>query len=206
MGKKEKDIKRQNDNFYKEYNFTRDDKKERLIEDEEDKETEKHKQVEAGFENMLSNMKLRMLEYVTHQGLPLCQKLDDTNIENYISHILNGCPRAITHIDVEDYTEVIMTQPSPGEHLNTLYEIDKIQQDIDEIIKNTITKLGEFDIFKEYINHAYSNNPYKILEESRLFPVLRKRMIKMSGSVEKYNEWVYRVGAYEYRKLEESIK
>jgi hypothetical protein len=208
MGKKEKDIKRQNDDFYKEYNYVIDEKKEHLVEDEKQKVINHNHQLDNNFETMVSNIKLRMLEYVDHQGLPICQTLEDLNLENYITYVLNGCPRVIS-IQVDDEPEQKEAPISPctnDEYRAILNDVDCIQRDIDISLQDIVTNLGEYDIFTEYIKSNYPDNPDKILEKNLLFPILKKRLIKLSGGVEKYNNWVNRVGLYEYRKIKQTMK
>jgi hypothetical protein len=210
MGKKEKDIKRQNDEFYKQYNYIRDDKKERLIEDENQKAENKDNRIESEFERMIIHMKLALLEYVDHQGLPLCETLDDTNLENYVTHVLNGCPRAIRVTEDDEVAEADKptkpTKSSPEELCKTIVEIEELQEEIDMVVTDTVRKLGENDIFNEYIKNTYPDDPNKIFEEQTLYPVLRKRLIKLSGSVEKYNNWVNRLGVYEYENIKQKMK
>lgn len=204
MGKKEKEIKRQTDQFYKEYNYIRDDKKECMEEDENQKLIDKEENSMLHFDNLLLNIKHKLLDYVDHRGLPICEKLDDTNIANYVLHLINGCPTSISNTMVEEpIVECgVVKKMKDNENLLDLDEIDKLQAEIDSGINSMVTKLGEFDIFQEYIKHAYPDNPSKILEERILLPLLRRRMIKISGSVDKYNEWVNRIGLYEYKKIE----
>jgi hypothetical protein len=205
MGKKEKDIKRQNDDFYKEYNYIRDDKKDMAEEDMIVYEENKAELQDDKFDDMLLTIKRNILEYVDHQGLPLCEKLDDVNLETYVNYVLSGCPvkintshNEILEENVGDNFDIDVC----NNNIKTLTsEIDKIQSEINNTKEAAITKLGEHDIFLEYIKSVYPDDPDMFFKESTIFPLLRKRMIKMSGNIEKYNDWVTRVGSYEYKKL-----
>jgi hypothetical protein len=121
--------------------------------------------------------------------------------------VLNGCPRAIRA--EEEVVEAVVDKPtksSPEELCKTIVEIEELQEEIDMIVNDTVRKLGENDIFNEYIKNTYPDDPNKIFEEQTLYPVLRKRLIKLSGSVEKYNIWVNRLGLYEYEKIKQKLK
>jgi hypothetical protein len=213
MGKKEKEIKHEISEYNKKINYVRDYKKEQLVEDELMEIQNKKERNESNFDNMLLNIKRNIMEYVDHQGLPICQTLNDTNIENYAVHILRGCPKPFENSVVDERIEtndekqidVFDIETSKTNTLTMTSEINELQHDIEIIKKETITRMGEHDIFKEYIQHAYAGIPNKIDEEKKLFPLLRKRMIKMSGGIDKYNNWVNRIGLYEYKKAEHLI-
>lgn len=95
MGKKEKNIKKLNTEYYNEQN--RDEKDFNSFKSEEDirfKQELELENKEYKFNKVVNNVKKNMFEYIDHQGLALLENLNHENLENYVQFVINGCPKS----------------------------------------------------------------------------------------------------------------
>jgi len=89
MGKKEQVIKTLNKEYHNEVNAEEHDEMYYINmeniryneQQEEDKACEK-------FDTTVASIKEKLTEYIEYHGLPLCQKLNYSNLENYINYVV----------------------------------------------------------------------------------------------------------------------
>ena len=196
MGKKEKDIAKQNSDYYKEVN------EEWNFEEDEDDilqyENNLLSEIENGrLDNVVYDVKKELLNYVSQESLPLCENLDLINLENYINFILCGCPirkqklsKIVKPIVKNDYYEVV-----------TIEEMRVIEEDIKNIKQNIIQTLGE-----DFLLNAY-NTELRVVSTKKgktcidvLLLNFRKSCIKKVGA-NVYWDKVDLIGCTEYDRL-----
>lgn len=212
MGKKEKKIKQLNSEFYKIYNSvntpkiyteTREEILDRIHE-------EKIEQEERKFDNVVKQINDELLEYVDQQGLSLLENktLFIINLHNYIDF----CTQNASNIKSKTLSNTKETrdqleqeQDEEPSYLENNEEIS--EEELTQLRKNTIIKLGEFEIFKDYITHNIKKKERgeALLDEKNITNKLRNELIKIAGT-EEYYKHVNILGEYEYKLIEERLE
>jgi hypothetical protein len=196
MGKKEKEISKKNAEYYKEVNDLFDDCRENefdIIQYENDLELECNQRL---FDDVVNDIQKGLLQYSSEESLPLCEKLDLINLENFVNYLLCGCPatrKIEKRIDIETQS-IEIKYPD----IQTKYTIDEIESEIKDIKNKIIDNLGE-DLLLNLYNKEMKNE----LKQGQKFievhlPKFRVMSIKNVG-VFTYWKTVYSYGLKEYK-------
>lgn len=200
MGKKEKEISKQNAEYYKEVNECYDDTRENeydIIQYENDLQIEADQTL---FDDVVSDIQKGLMQYATEESLPLCENLDLINLENYINFLLCGCPATRKKIErIEPEHEVDYNDYIEPEIENEDKTADEIEDDIKNIKTKIIESLGEELLLASYNKDlkASQKQGQKLIELS--LSNFRKLSIKTAG-VFLYWKTVYSEGLREYNR------
>lgn len=207
MGKKEKEIKRINAEYYRERNKV--DTSEQIKEMEREKQCKIEidaQEAEEKNQVFLSGVIRELKEYSDQQGLPLCEYLDEINMENYISFVLEGCPliarpikqtkkQSVTHKETPSVKfKIANTELKSYQDKET----EKLKQDI-------IVKAGEYDILTEYLKEHYPKGIPSDTTEEIIMNKLRVKLIRISGGEHKYIEVVEKFGRHHYNNARKKL-
>lgn len=198
MGKKEEEIKRINTEYYKERNKI--DNHHKIKELEYEKKSKLQIEAQESFEKthmFVSSVISDLKGYSEQQGLPLCEYLDEVNVENYINFVVGGCPSKVTGIKKIKHVEPPIEQAVKVKFEMTP-EIKKMKEDI-------ITKAGEHDILTEYLREHYPNGIPENTTEKEIMDLLRTTLIRVSRGEKKYYDVVKRLGTYHYNNTAKKL-
>ena len=199
MGKKEKDIAKLNAEYYKEVNEAWDcfeENEEDILQYENNITLEMET---SKFDNVLYDVTKELLNYVSLESLPLCEKLDSINLESYINFILCGCPIKKTHKKI-NVTPVQHEVANDCFEVVTTEEMRLIEEDIKNIKNNVVQTLGEEYLLNAYNTELRSNTKKgKVVIEIGLLN-FRKSCIKKVGA-NLYWKTVDSTGTTEYNRL-----
>jgi hypothetical protein len=213
MGKKEKEIKRLNSEFYKEYNNNLEGvhiKKERAAADKLqeicDKKDAKTQLVNHVAYRTMSDMK----EYTDYQGLELCGCLDITNMENFINFVIQSCDVKNNWSDKKVEKEEVFVKPiieilvKPTKSSDE--SVEDIERDTIRIREQCIIDAGEYDLLRDFVDSNYDGVYPPNTDPDELMSMIRKRMIKIARSEQRYYDVVKRFGNYHYENIAKSLK
>lgn len=198
MGKKEKEIASKNAEYYKEINQSTHN--EYLAREKEQEETAysnyllEEEAIDL-MENTVNEIKQKLSTYAYETSLPLCEKLDIINIENYISFVLVGCPEA-RKPKQEFPKEIIATEEekkplmSRDEYESLCSEVKQLTSDCEQIRNKNYKSLGEDELSRSYSEY---------FKGSIMTPQKQKELLKRVGKKD-YDKVVLTLGQIEYEK------
>lgn len=196
MGKKEKEIASKNAEYYKEFNHPT--HYEYLAHEQEHKEIEyltnllEEKAIDL-MENTVNEIKQKLSAYAYETSLPLCEKLDLVNLENYISFVLVGCPEARKpkkqelQVVIEEEKKPLMSQ---DEYETLCSEMRELTSDCERIRNQNFKSLGEDELSRSYS---------EFFKGTIMTPEIQKKIVKRVGQKE-YDKVVMTLGQIEYEK------
>ena len=211
MGKKERDIKKLNNDFYKEYNnenIEHDIKNEEREFEQERLFLEKHERDDDAFNIVMHGIINEMREYTINQGLCLCENISTENVNNFMEFIMTqpSYRKPITRI-VDN--PPIDTRPCIEDIIKSTHDLNKEIKDIDEEIVRRrdefIIENGEDMIFTDYIKINYNGEVPSDMNIQGTKDLLRKKLIKIAGSSDKYYKLVNSFGEAKYAYYEQKI-
>ena len=207
MGKKEKEIKRINAAYYKERNRLDNSKKIKEIEFEKNRKIEIDAQEAAEKQQVfLSDVIGELKGYSEQQGLPLCEYLDEVNLENYINFVLEGCPSSVAPIkQLKKHNFTHEENPTVKFKIaNTELKSYK-DKETEKLKHDIIIKAGEYDILSEYLKEHYPKGIPSDTTEKIIMDQLRVRLIRISGGNHKYTALVEKLGKYHYNNTRKKL-
>lgn len=210
MGKKEKIIKKLNNEFYKEYN-RENEENEMIIESKEfDARREKEDKLYEDSElvsDVAATIIHEMKEHVAYDGLCLCENLDIINTENFIEY-LKKSPTMISR-DCLDETREPEDTRTLSEIQQSIREINKKIQRDDECINYYTKKIrsqGENILFDEFIDEYHDGEIPNGYTRENLMGIFRDQMIKMAKGEERYYDFAQDIAELYHEKLCEGQK
>ena len=199
MGKKEKEIAFKNAEYYREINQSTHN--EYLSCEKEQKEIDyltnllEEEAIDL-MENTVNEIKQKLSAYAYDTSLPLCEKLDLINLENYILFVLVGCPEARKPKKQELQGEIFASEEekkplmSQDEYETLCSEVKELTSDCERIREKNFKLLGE-----DELNRSYS----EYFKGTVMTPEKQKELLKRVGTKE-YNKVVTTLGQIEYEK------
>lgn len=198
MGKKEKEIASKNAEYYREINHSI--QNEYLAYEKEQEEMAyntsllEQESIDV-MENAVNEIKQKLSTYAYESSLPLCEKLDLINIENYISFVLVGCPEARKpkqkevpkESTIEKEKKPLMSQ---DEYDSLCFEVKELTSDCERIRNQNYKSLGEDELIRSYAEYFKGT----VMTTDK-----QKELIKRVGKKE-YDKVVMTLGQIEYEK------
>lgn len=182
MGKKEKDIKRQNAEFYKEYN-NQDGEKEFMeyvaYVEKEDMAREKLEEVAHEEERVCNSVVRSLNDYSNEQGLDLNVSAD--NMLNYI-RFFGQCEKKEPVIRREPPPQ----PPQPVPRPTVSYDATK-DPEIQRLVHTIIIKSGEDQILDDYLAEFHEGEVPPGMTRDTVFAGIRKKLLKMYGNADYYS-------------------
>lgn len=217
MGKKERDIKKLNKEFYKEYNNENAEleaKKEEIAFRNEMKDTVARDKALEDRERLTRGVVDELTEYCQYQGLDLTFTVE--NMENYIGFFQGERMQKendkveevkvvkkkkdvfVKHKDDEGVTPV---HPRPGTKSgDTEGYTPVVDPEIARMKSYIIRKSGEDDLVQAYLNENYNGLPPHGWTFEKVTSRLREKLIKAAGGSSNYFTVIDRIGNHNYEK------
>uniref|UniRef100_A0A6C0LV88 Uncharacterized protein n=1 Tax=viral metagenome TaxID=1070528 RepID=A0A6C0LV88_9ZZZZ len=190
MGKKERDIKQKNKEYWNDMN-SQEIANNKFIADENrrhEKMNIEEKKTRL-FEDMTEHIGNTLREYSNDEGLPLCETLDSDNLTNYIKYIISGRstitkPKKETPQE-ETPKETVYDSLLEQKYIQSKQRLEETKTRIDKFIFS----LGEGDLKNEW------------LKEKHTQPVNLQRRLRDKFGDNKYEDLVMRIGTHLYERL-----
>lgn len=207
MGKKEKAIKKLNNEFYKEYNHENAEKafnREMAEGIAKQKIVDEHEKAEEDRENLCSAILEEFNEYTSHQGLELSVSRD--NMVRYIGFFLgerevvrNKKVVVKTSAKKRDAFVKHVDKPKP------VVEVKKVEKKVNVVEDPEIRFLrldiqwrsGEDDVVQSYLNEHYKGRLPDEWTRFELTNHLREKLMKIGGQ-QKYEDLIRHIGEQNY--------
>jgi len=188
MGKKEKDINKQNKKYLADEEKRLGNKVARYSENPVEEEKRKRDKLERDkFDFTRSNILEKLVDYTSHRGLALCETIDNVNLENYITHLIKPRP-LVSFSEVDKYDdESIVSKEKPSV---TVEELDLLAIDCERVKAEMIFSLGKDKL----------TNDWKEFDRELFGRDLHVELIKKFGT-DRYNDMVNNLGTHVYKQI-----
>jgi len=208
MGKKEKAIKKLNNEFYKEYNQENAEKAfNREISEgvAKQKIVDAREKAEGDREELCSSILEEFNEYTSHQGLDLSVSRD--NMVRYIGFFL-GEREVVRNkkVAVKTFTKkrdafvkhVDKPKPKPVVEVKKVEEVIVVEDPEIRLLRLDIQwRSGEYDVVQSYLNEHYKGRLPEGWTRFDLTNHLREKLMKIGGQ-QKYEDLIRHIGEQNY--------
>ena len=216
MGKKERNIKKLNNEFYKEYNNENLElemkKEEKIFDDKRQEEADEEKAFEDR-ERLARHIVSELTEYADYQGLEL--SVSEDNMFNYIGFFLGERARkevkGIETVRVAEKKDVFVkhvvveTTENDSEVRSADVIVERVEDpEIVAMRNEIIRKSGEDTLTQSYLNENYGGEMPQGWKWKELTDHLRSKFIKLGGKYN-YEKVVDGIGKYNYDRASKRI-